>query len=241
MLGFAPQGRDGEAAQTPRDLGAFVTNPISLRPRRPAARPACIAYAGGFVLHTGLPNEGLRRVLARHEARWARSHLPIIVHLIADRPDETRQMVGMLEGAENVMAAELGFAPLLTADILRLTVELCRGELPLICSLPREQVLGLGPRLIEEGAAAISFAPPRGAVPDKRLESSPDGANELVTGRLFGPSLLPQTLELVRNCAKLGLPVIGGGGIWKDEDIGSVLGAGAIAAQVDAWHWLPAA
>ena len=50
-------------------------------------------------------------------------------------------MVQMLEMQENVMAVELGFAPLLADDILLLTLEMCLGELPLIFSLPVEQVL----------------------------------------------------------------------------------------------------
>jgi hypothetical protein len=36
---------------------------------------------------------------------------------MADRPEETQHMVRMLESQENVMAVELGFAPLLANDI----------------------------------------------------------------------------------------------------------------------------
>ena len=76
-------------------------------------------------------------------------------------------MVQALEMQENVMAAELGFAPLLANDIILLTLEMCLGELPLIFSLPVEQVLSLGPRLIQKGAQAISISAPRGALPKK--------------------------------------------------------------------------
>ena len=61
-------------------------------------------------------------------------------------------MVQTLESVDNVMAVELGFAPLLANDILSLTLEMCIGELPLIFCLPSEQILSLGPRLIDEGA-----------------------------------------------------------------------------------------
>ena len=64
---------------------------------------------------------------------------------MADRPEEIQRMVRMLESQENVLAAELGFAPLLANDIIMLTLEMCLGELPLIFSLPVEQVLSLGP------------------------------------------------------------------------------------------------
>ena len=146
MLGFAP---DFHAPVPWDEFGAFVTNPLSLRPRVAASQPALIEYPGGFLLHTGLPNPGLNATLKKYARRWSDSPLPLIVHLMADRPEETKQMVQILESVDNVMAVELGFAPLLADDILLLTLEMSVGELPLIFCLPSEQVLSLGPRLID--------------------------------------------------------------------------------------------
>jgi dihydroorotate dehydrogenase (NAD+) catalytic subunit len=228
-LGFAPDSRVGISLDS---FGAFVTNPFSLRPRLPTVKPELIEYPGGFLLHTGLPNPGMNAGLKKYSAKWSRSDLPIIVHLMADRPEETQRMVRMLESQENVMAAELGFAPLLADDIFMLTLEMCVGELPLIFSLPVEQVLSLGPRLIQDGAQAISVAAPRGAL---ATDSS-----SLITGRLYGPSLFPQTLETVSNAAKLGLPIIGSGGVWSKENADAMFSTGALAVQVDAALWNPA-
>ncbi|MGZ9220764.1 MAG: hypothetical protein ACXW4Q_01545 [Anaerolineales bacterium] len=225
-LGFAPDSRAGVALDA---FGAFVTNPFSLRPRLPAAKPELIEYPGGFLLHTGLPNHGLSAGIKKYASRWDKSVIPIIIHLMADRPEETQRMVRMLESQENVMAAELGFAPLLANDIIRLTLEMCLGELPLIFSLPVEQVLSLGPRLIQEGAQAISISAPRGALPTDN--------SSLITGRLYGPSLFPQTLETVYSATKLGLPIIGAGGVWKKENAEAMLSTGALAVQVDAALW----
>jgi dihydroorotate dehydrogenase (NAD+) catalytic subunit len=234
-LGFAPDPRLGIAGDS---IGAFVTNPISLRPRAPAAKPEIIEYPGGFLLHSGLPNPGFNAIIKKFAARWDKSDLPIIVHLMADRPEQTQRMVQMLEVQENVMAAELGFAPLLADDILLLTLEMALGELPLIFSLSVEQVLGLGPRLIQEGAQAISIAAPRGAL---SLTPGPSlkGRGELITGRLYGPSLFPRTLEIVYSAARLGLPIIGAGGVWSKENADAMLAAGALAVQVDAALWNP--
>lgn len=227
-LGFAPDLHGDVALDR---FGAFITNPLSLRPRKPAASPACIPFPGGFLVHSGLPNPGFRAAVKRYGRRWRESQLPIIVNLMADRPDETRQMVQALEGVENILAVELGFAPLLASDIIALAVEMCRGELPLIVSLPAEQVLDLGPRLLNLGAAALSLSAPRGALPRDR---------ELVTGRLFGPALLPRALDAVHSAARLGLPVIGAGGVCTQADVEVMLAAGALAVQVDSALWLPA-
>jgi len=228
-LGFAPDLRVlGELGDL--ELGAFVTNPFSLRSRLPTSQPAVFEYPGGFLLHTGLPNPGLKEGLKKYSAKWSRSKLPIIIHLMADRPEETQNMVRMLESHENVMAVELGFAPLLANDILMLTLEMCLGEIPLIFSLPVEQVLSLGPRLVQDGAQAISIAAPRGALM----------TDHLVTGRISGPSLFPQTLDTVNNAAKLGIPIIGAGGVWSKENADAMLSVGALAVQVDAALWNPA-
>jgi len=228
-LGLAPDPRAPVAWDA---FGAFVTSPVSMRPRPVAAQPAIVPYPGGFLLHTGLPNPGFRRVLRESGRAWSRAELPIIVHLMADRPEETRTMVRALEGQENILAAELGFAPLLADDLISLTVELSAGELPLILNLQSDQFLRLGSRLIDLGAAALSIAAPRGS-------TYVDGS--YVSGRLLGPALHPAALELVREAARIGLPVIGSGGVFSSAAAQAMLEAGALAVQIDAALWLPGA
>ncbi len=237
-LGFAPDFR----APVPWDeFGAFVTNPISLRPRKPTAKPALVEYPGGFLLHTGLPNPGLKAVIKKYARRWANSRLPVIAHLMADRPDETMRMVESLEGLENIAAIELGFAPLLADDIILLTVEMSLGELPLIVSLPVEQALSLGPRVIQEGAAAISLGTMRGMLPIADDSPLPvgegSGVRAHVTGRLSGPALFPQALLTVRDAVQSNLPVIGAGGVGSKENADLMLSVGALAVQVDESLW----
>lgn len=227
-LGFTPDPRNG----IPLDaFGAFVTNPISLRPRLPTAHPAVVEFPGGFLMHTGLPNPGFNATLKKYSAKWNRANLPIIVHLMADRPEETQRMVRELENAENVMAVQLGFAPMLSDDIILLTLEMCLGEMPLIFALPHEQTLTLGPRLIQHGADAISLASPRGAMYDN--------SGNLITGRMYGQSLFPRALDVVRSATMIGIPVIGAGGVWSEADVESMLKAGAMAVETDARLWVP--
>jgi dihydroorotate dehydrogenase (NAD+) catalytic subunit len=228
-LGFAP---DPRAALDWSLFGAFVTNPLSRRPRAPAANPEFLPYPGGFLLHSGWPNPGFSAVLKHYAPRWADSNIPIIVHLLADQPAETAQMAQRLEGLENIAAIELGFAPHSSPDFMLSTLQMALGELPLIVALPWEQVLTLGPRLIQAGALAVSLATPRGT-----LNTSAGAEERLATGRLYGPGLFPQTLEIARNAAQLGLPVIAAGGVYSREQVRIMLAAGAMAVQVDAALW----
>lgn len=228
MLGFWPDSRS-LADFAGLDLGAFVTNPLSARPRKPTSHPAVVEYPGGFLLHTGLPNPGFSAAVKKYAHKWVDASLPIIVHLMADRPEETKRMVESLEGVENVMAAELGFAPLLTDDIILMAVEMSLGELPLIVSLPMEQAVTLGPRVIEAGAAAVSLSAPRGTL------TIDDG--RLTAGRLYGPSLFPQSLEIVSRLVGAGVPTLGGVGVYKAEQARVMQEAGAMAVQLDAVLW----
>ena len=233
MLGFAP---DFHAETLWSELGAFVTNPLSWRPRKPAFHPIVMEYPGGFLLHTGLPNPGFKTAVKKYAHKWADSSLPIIVNIMADHPEETARMVESLEHVENIMAAELGFAPLLADDIIFTSLEMAMGELPLIVSLPVEQAITLGPRIIEAGAAAVSLSAPRGSL-SLKLDPASAGSEKLIAGRLYGPGLFPQSLETVHRLSGVGVPVIGGGGVYKQEQVEIMKQAGAMAVQLDAILW----
>ena len=134
-------------------------------------------------------------MLKKYAPRWADSKLPVIVHLMADRPEETGRMVQKLEGVENIAAVELGFAPGLAGDIILIALEMSLGELPLIVSLAWDQVLTASARAsMQAGAVAISLSAPRGTLPAGAPEDE-----KLVSGRLYGPSLFPQALDIVHE------------------------------------------
>ncbi len=214
----------------PVELGAFVTNPISLRRRSPAEERALLRYPGGCLLHTGLPNPGLRSILNENRQRWARSQAPVWVHLLAQTPDEVSRMVEMLEGQDGVTAVELSIPPGSTPQDALGLVAATGVELPVVVNVPATEA---GAEWLMElpytGASAISLSGPRGSLPGQ------DG--RVVTGRLYGPALFPLALAGVRAAHKIGLPVIAGCGVYRLEDGEALLAAGAWAVQVDTVLW----
>ena len=225
-LGFAPD------LHSPLDwsrLGAFVTNPISLLPRTPARGQRFATYPGGFLLHTGYPNPGLARSIQRFARQWSGASIPVIVHLLARGVDEVVKMTRHLEQVDGVTGLELSLPVDATGELVKAFVEAAGGELPLIVRLPVERSLELAAGAIQAGASAISLGPPRGAFP------SPDG--ELVQGRMYGPALLPLSLRVVQVLSRQGIPTIGSGGVYKQEHIDAMLGAGALAVQLDSIFW----
>ncbi len=230
-LGFAPDPRG------PVDLarlGAFFTNPVSLGARTPAHGRRYLSFPGGFLLHTGYPNPGLRAVIRRHAARWGRATLPVVVHLIPQQVDELPRMLARLEEVEGVAGYELGLPPDLDANGVAGFVRAAAGERPVIVRLPPERAVELAGAVAQAGAAAVSLAPLRGALAASSKLAVPEG---LLHGRLYGPALLPLALEVVHAIAARGITVIGSGGLYRMEDIDAMLSAGAAAVQLDAVFW----
>jgi dihydroorotate dehydrogenase (NAD+) catalytic subunit len=225
-LGFSSGRRQSGSSY---DLGAFVTNPVSLAQRSPAQGRGLWTFPGGFLLHSGYPNPGLKAVIRRHARRWSRSDLPVIVHLLAQRDDDLAVMVQILEGVPGVSAVEIGLPPEVDKDLTIRMVRAAAGELPVLARLPLERILELAEAAINAGAAAVSLGPPRGAL------SGSDG--KLLRGRSYGPALFPLALATVQALSKMGLPVIGACGVYQPEDIEAMLAAGAMAVQLDAALW----
>ncbi|OGO39248.1 MAG: hypothetical protein A2W35_07745 [Chloroflexi bacterium RBG_16_57_11] len=230
-LGFAP---DRHGVLELSRLGAFVTHPISLEKRSPAHGARYLAYPGGFLLHTGYPNPGLRTVLRRHGEQWGRSPIPVIVHLLCQRVEELAQAVQRLEGLPGVAGIELGLPPEIEAGQARALIEAAAGELPVIVRLPVERAVELAGALTKndaqaDGLAAFSLGPPRGLLP------APDGG--LARGRLYGPAVFPLALRVVKVLSSMGVPVIGAGGVYRMEQAEAMLRAGVAAVQLDSVLW----
>ena len=227
MLGFAPRWTREETFLD--SLGAFVTNPVSLAPRQPAEERAMLSFAGGFLLHSGLPNPGLRRVIQHYAGRWASAPLPVIVHALVNGPKDLVRFVERLVGLENVIGIEVGLAPEIEVDVVVDLVQSAAGELPLVLCLPLERAVEIGRALVGSEVSAVSLAPARGVLPGDM--------GRLLRGRMYGPALFPQALAAVQALSKMGLPVIGAGGIYRQADAAVMLSAGALAVQLDTILW----
>jgi len=225
-LGFAPDPHSGVDFTR---LGAFVTHPVSLKPRTPAHGERCLAFAGGILVHTGYPNPGLRAVLRRYASRWRSASLPVIVHLLAQHPAEIAEALAMLEGLEGVYGVEVGLPPNVSRELAMQLVTAALGELPVVARLSPDQAGELAASMLECGVAAVSLGAPRGALPGR------DGA--LLHGRLYGPAIFPQALEATNDLVERGIPVVAAGGIYSSTQIDAMLAAGARAVQLDTWLW----
>jgi len=231
-LGFSP---DPKSPVDLEQFGAFVTNPVSWTPRTPAKGERYIPFPGGFLLHTGYPNPGLKTIIRKHARRWARSPLPVIVHLLAQDAATIRRMVQQLEGLEGVMGIEIGLPPDIAPHQIHEIALASVGELAVILRLPfedRPNAIPGSPKLdslSQTGISALSLAPPRGILLGR------DGTP--VSGRLYGPSVFPLAFSVLTKLVASDLPVIAAGGVYSQKDASALLAAGAMAVQVDSVLW----
>ena len=214
-------------------FGAFITNPITLRPRSPAVGVRVVQFPGGVLIHTGLPNPGLSAAIRDYERKWSNMGLPVIVHLAATTPAEMAAGVEKLERVDSVSGIEIGFRDdEVLADAEMMLKEAVRGaRQPILVSVPHARAIAFTRLAEKTGAQAITVA------------ASPRGSTWVnggwVTGRLYGPALLPQALRLVREIkSQTALPIIGAGGVHSRADVEAMLAAGATAVRLDSAVWV---
>jgi dihydroorotate dehydrogenase (NAD+) catalytic subunit len=227
-LGYAPPA----GWCFPELPGAFITNPVSLSARTPAQNRAALTFPGGYLLHSGLPNPGLKAVIRQHADAWRRSSLPTWVHLLAEHPDEIHSMALMLEEVEGVAALEVGIPPKVEGALALDLLQAAQGELPVIAALP----LHLADQtwladLPGRGLRALTLSAPRGSLPTP--------AGEVISGRMNGAGIFPLMLAAVKRLQPLGIPLIAGAGVTSPGSAQTLLTHGASAVQLDAALWKP--
>jgi dihydroorotate dehydrogenase (NAD+) catalytic subunit len=226
ILGFAGEGRGLIEFAA---LGAFVTNALTWTPRTPAHAPNVVDVQTGLVLHTGLPNPGVRAAVRRYAREWARLGCPVIVHLAATSPADVARAIELLERTDSVSGVELGVRDDVTADELTQLTRAAVGGPPLIVRLPLLRAAELS--AAAAGADALTVGAPI------RLTVQLD--NQTVDGRFYGPDVFQLAQAALQTVASqaLDVPLIGAGGIFSAEDARTLLASGATAVQADAVWW----
>lgn len=225
-MGFFPDHRQQDLVT---EMGAFFTHPISRHHRVHASARYCLSFTGGFLLHTGFPNPGLRKALQHYHKRWMASSIPVIIHLMADGTRDALELLKMVEGAAGIAGSEVSFPPGTGMTEYEQFTSSLVSEMPVILQVPAHQLGQFAAKFRGSDLTALSMAAPRGALPHQ---------NSLITGRISGPSIYPQTLLAVKEAVPFGTPIIASGGLYMQEQIDLLLGLGVLAVQLDAALWM---
>lgn len=211
------------------EIVLFITNPISYRPRKPASLRNVIPFEGGFLVHTGFPNPGLKKVIQLYRKGWESSSLPICVNLLSDNDVYIEKIVRTVENFENIMAIELGIDSSLNKDGIKRILSAALGELPIILNLPLEFVYQewLTEILIPE-VVAISLQAPKGVIKK---------GNDYIRGRMYGKSIFPLTMNAVHHLSSIDKPLFAGVGVLCQQQISMLLESGVSYFQAHELIW----
>ena len=217
-------------------LGAMVTNPVTIDPWSPATGTRVVSLDAGILIHTGLPNPGLTRVIKQYRKVWAKMPMPVILHLVGTTVRHIERAIKRLDEVEEVAAVELGLNDDIPDDeAYELVAAAAKMEKPLLVRLPFYETYQLAHTVVEAGADALVVSgAPRGTARDEH-------SGRLVSGRIYGPLVKPMTLRMVgrlRREIQADVPIIGSGGIHTPQDARDFIDAGAVAVQVDTVTWV---
>ena len=217
-------------------LGAFVTNPITYQAWSPAGGTRVVPLDAGMLMHSGLPNPGVKRVIEKYRSNWAAYPVPVIAHLAGTTTDHVRHAARHLGEVDSIQAIELGLPDDISAEDAAHLFNSLRSsyEKPIIVRLPASETLAIAQSVADAGAdALVVAAPPRGIARDPH-------SGRLVRGRVYGPLVKPMMMQLLDQlCQRLtDMPIIGAGGIHSPQDARDYLELGAVAVQIDSVTWV---
>ena len=240
----------GEIASPYDGLGAVVTKTVTPQPRSGNPMPRLCELPCGALNSIGLENVGLAAFLAEVLPELERRGVPTVVSLAATRPEEFGEMAARLQtvgadfthwhGVEVNLScpnvAEGGHDFGRDPQTVGACVAAARAALP-----DRALLAKLTPNVadIAELAAAAGEA---GADGVSAINTVVGLEVDLATGRpvlprrfggYSGPAVLPIALAKIDEIVgKVGLPVVGVGGIATADDALKFFALGAVAVQV---------
>lgn len=241
--GTAGFGREVSGVIDLDALGGIVTKAVTPEPRRGHPGPRVAEFRGGMLNAIGLANPGLDAV-ATHEVPWLaqrceRSGTRIIVNVAGATIADYVRVIERLTPLEAITAFEINAScPNTSAGglefgaepgSLRELVRACRRATPRPLSIKLSPVLPDLPAMARvaqaEGAQAVTLVNTIPAMLEGRLGNG--------SGGLSGPALLPVGVLATRRVAeKVGIPVIGAGGVCTAADAREYLAAGAALVAI---------
>jgi dihydroorotate dehydrogenase (NAD+) catalytic subunit len=216
-------------------LGAVITAPVTYEPWSPATGTRVVPLDAGILVHTGLPNPGLNKILKEKRKLWHSLPLPVILHLVGTADEHVRKSAARIDEEDSIDAIELGLYDDISWKDASLIVRaaVSKTEKPVMVRLPLQDAYEIADAVADAGASTLVIgAPPRGTARDPVT-------GRLVSGRIYGPLVKPIVLRVVGQlCRRIDIPIVGAGGIHSAQDARDYIDAGAVAVQLDSVFWI---
>ena len=228
-------------------LGAIVTKTITLRGRVGNPPPRVAETASGMLNSIGLENKGLADFIKNKIPAFPAGKAALIVSIAGDSEGELKELAGTLKDSKAISALEInlscpnikhGAHEGLIAQDAEATHSMVRAvrsatRLPIIAKLTPNvtDIAKIAIACEKGGADAVLVANTFPAMAVDIETRKPKLGN--ITGGLSGPAIKPITLKMVWDVYnKIGIPIIGCGGIMDYKDAIEFMLCGATAVQV---------
>ena len=224
-------------------LGAIITKTVTLSPKAGNPPPRLAETASGLLNTIGLQNLGVKNFLKEKWDSLKGLGVPVIVSIAGETAQEYIDVVKMLNDVSGISAIELNLScPNLKKRIIcqdsALVEEIVSGtsklsRVPVIAKLSAqvENLVELCVLCEKSGAKALSLVNTFPGMAIDIITRKPKLST--VTGGLSGPAVKPLALKCVWDVyGKVGVPIIGGGGISSGDDAVEFFLAGASAVSI---------
>ncbi|MCJ7543918.1 MAG: dihydroorotate dehydrogenase [Phycisphaerae bacterium] len=233
-----------------RELGAFVTKSITLKPRAGNEYPRVVETRAGMLNAIGLANVGLEVFLAEKVPALERLGIPVFVNVAGETVDDylavaaALEKVAVVRGVElniscpNVKAGGLQFGtdPQQVRTIVGEVRKVVRKNILIVKLSPNvTDIAATAAAAVDSGANALSLVNTFTAMAVDVERRRPILAN--ATGGLSGPAIRPIAVYMVHRvytqvAKAAGVPIIGMGGIQRADDALEFLLAGATGLAI---------
>lgn len=222
--------------------GGMVTKSIGSQARMGHPNPSLVKVRGGYLNAMGLPNPGIDAY--EHEIQAAaKAGGAVVGSVFGATEDEFATLVSRMDKA-GAMAVELnvscphakgvgsdiGCNPKLLDSVTRAARGATKKPLWVKLSPNVVSVAEMGKVAVDAGADALVCVNTLKSIAIDAESRVPRLGNKV--GGFSGPGLKPVALRAVWDCAELGVPIVGVGGIMDATDVVEFLMAGASAVQL---------
>jgi dihydroorotate dehydrogenase (NAD+) catalytic subunit len=238
-------GREFEPFMDLNRLGGIIVKGVSLKPSAGNPPPRIVETACGMLNAIGLENVGLEAFVSEKLPFLKTLSCRVFVNIYGREIDDYAALAEALEGAEGISGLEIniscpnvkaggiafGVDPAAAARVVTAVRKRTARHLMVKLSPNVTDITAIARSVADAGADSVSLINTlTGMAVDIRTRR-PKLAN--ITGGLSGPAIKPVALRMVWETArKVGIPVVGIGGIMTAEDALEFLIAGAAAVQV---------
>ncbi|MEW6078736.1 MAG: dihydroorotate dehydrogenase [Thermodesulfobacteriota bacterium] len=238
-------GREFEPFLDLNRLGGIIVKGISLKPSAGNPPPRIVETACGMLNAIGLENVGLEAFVSDKLPFLKTLSCRVFVNIYGREVEDYAALAEALDGVEGISGLEIniscpnvkaggiafGVDPASAAKVVAAVRKRTAYHLMVKLSPNVSDIAAIARSVADSGADAVSLINTlTGMAVDIRTRR-PKLAN--ITGGLSGPAIKPVALRMVWETArKVGIPVIGIGGIMTTEDALEFLIAGATAVQV---------